>query len=148
MTVPAIHLLPERIQSKLVVTSSGCWEWQGYRDKNGYGKIRVGSKTDGTRTTTLVHRVTYELLVGPINPDREIDHLCCNRPCANPAHMEQVTHQENLRRGDTVAAHSAAKTHCPQGHPYSGDNVGRAGRKQARYCKACKKVSNAKRSAA
>jgi hypothetical protein len=103
--------LPDRIQSKIAVASSGCWEWQASCLKNGYGQVRF--KWD----MWLAHRLTYELLIGPIPEGLTIDHLCRNKPCCNPAHLEPVTQEENYRR------HVASVTACPSGHPYTGENT-------------------------
>jgi len=97
----------------------GCWLWMGRLNNNGYGSIRIMSKL--VAGPTLVHRFAYELLVGPIPEGVELDHLCKNRRCVNPAHLEPVTRSENCSRGDSGlawAAHQRRKTHCPQGHPY------------------------------
>jgi hypothetical protein len=97
-----------------------CWIYQGGLNSNGYGR----------------HRKAWEALVGPIPDGMEIDHLCRNRACVNPEHMELVTHRENVLRGDTIAARHAAKTECPAGHPYDEANtIRRYGR---RYCRTCK----------
>lgn len=107
-----------RFWSKVDKTAAGgCWEWTASKTKNGYGKFRWGA---GEK---LPHRFAYELLVGPIPSGLHIDHLCRNRACCNPDHLEPVTNRENLLRGDTIPARHAAKTHCPKGHPYAGDNL-------------------------
>lgn len=69
--------------------NGGCWPWQGFTDFNSYGRFsRYG----------LAHRFAYEFLVGPIPKGLEIDHLCRNKSCVNPDHLEAVTHRENIRR--------------------------------------------------
>lgn len=113
-----------------------CWNWTGCTARNGYGKIMTGSKLDGTKRASLAHRVSYEAFVGPIPPAMEIDHLCRNRRCVNPAHMEPVTHRENGLRGVSMAAQYAKRTHCIRGHEFSGDNL-RIGRYGERICIAC-----------
>lgn len=74
----------------LVDDAAACWPWRGAIQSKGYGKV-------GTR---LVHRVVYELVHGPIPPGLTIDHLCRNRQCANPSHLEAVTMKENYDRGE------------------------------------------------
>jgi hypothetical protein len=103
-----------------------CWEWVGTKDDDGYGNFKV--PTIGSRA----HRFAYTLLVGPIPPGLQIDHLCRNRACVNPAHLEPVTPAENLRRREL--AHP--RTHCSAGHQMTESNTGVRpdGR---RRCKAC-----------
>jgi hypothetical protein len=110
---------------------TGCWPWRGSMFGNGYGQY-----ASSFTATAMAHRIAYELVVGAIPDGLVIDHLCRNRRCVNPAHLEPVTHRENLLRGDTLTAKNAAKTHCPQGHPYTGLNlyVTRAGRRHCRTC--------------
>jgi hypothetical protein len=95
-------------RQKLHVDGPGCWEWLGYRNPDGYGE-------SGGRG---VHRRAYEEAVGAIPDGMEIDHLCHNRACVNPAHLEVVTHAENMRRSAP-----ATKTHCVNGHPYDEANT-------------------------
>ena len=102
-----------------------CHLWTASCFQNGYGKFFVGSRSDDTRRMRYAHQVGYELARGPIPPGLEPDHLCRVRRCVNDAHLEPVTHAENLRRGEGFAGVNAAKTHCPQEHPYSGENLNR-----------------------
>jgi HNH endonuclease len=113
-----------------ISTGPGCWVWTGYRNPtSGYGTI----KFTGTKGF-YAHRLVYELLVGPIPEGLQLDHLCRNRWCVNPSHMEPVTQRENLLRGDTVVAKNAAKTHCLRGHLF--DYVRPDG--TGRDCRTCK----------
>jgi hypothetical protein len=114
--------------------SGDCWEWLAARNPNGYGAFRV----DGQMRRA--HRVAYELIVGPIPPGLRLDHLCRNRGCVNPEHLEPVTQRENIIRGvgpAMAAAHQQAKTHCPQGHPYSPENTYYYAPTNGRHCREC-----------
>lgn len=124
-----------RIKAKVQITESGCWEFIGSRVGLGYGRIGWNGRL------WLAHRVTYTLLVGPIPDGLEIDHLCKNKPCCNPDHLEAVTRSENVKRGsqsDWRAAYELAKHHCPAGHPYDALNTyfTPQGHRQCRICKA------------
>lgn len=133
-----IDSLPPNMASKLLEVN-GCWEWQAYRNPAGYGILMVDRKP------RRAHRLTYELLVGPIPAGLEIDHLCRNRACANPAHLEPVTRLENVRRGMAPAAsaeRNRAKTHCVRGHLFDEANT-RITPKGYRDCRACRKIYKA-----
>lgn len=113
------------------MTAEGCFEWQGALKDGKYGGITVGSRIDGTLTSVRVHRVAYELFHGPIPDGLTIDHLCCNKRCWNPAHLEAVTNAENIKRGgERMEA-------CRRGHPRTEANVYRkpTGGLQCRVCK-------------
>ena len=90
--------LDTRLLRRRHVTEAGCWEYLGARTPRGYGNITVGSILDGTRRVRKVHAVAYELWVGDVPEGLELDHLCRNSSCFNPAHLEPVTHRVNLRR--------------------------------------------------
>lgn len=79
-----------------IVGENGCWVWQLATNKSGYATTHVGGKTKDA------HRVYYESLVGLVKKGLELDHLCRNRKCVNPQHMEQVTHAENMKRSPKV----------------------------------------------
>lgn len=95
---------------------TGCWVWAGNKDRLGYGRFGYQGRLH------LAHRASYALLIGDIPEGMDLDHLCRNPSCINPAHLEAVTHRENARRG-LAGANERMKTECPQGHPYSGDNL-------------------------
>lgn len=86
------------------------------------------------------HRITYVRAFGPIPSGLEIDHLCRNRACCNPFHLEAVTHAVNMARG-IGGQNNARKTHCPQGHEYSDDNTYRYKANGRRDCLTCRRVS-------
>lgn len=97
---------------------NGCWEWLGATFVgNGYGQV-----THGDVPTKLAHRFSYIAFNGPVPPDLVLDHLCRNRRCVNPAHLEPVTPQVNVIRGNVGVA-QRAKTHCIRGHEFTGYNL-------------------------
>lgn len=132
----------DRVLPRLIPQPNGCWLWPGavtYRD--GYGL--VGITINGRPTTRTVHRVVWEGLRGPIPEGMEIDHLCRTRLCANPDHLEVVTHAENQRR--------MAGNVRPNGHPRTAETSGlnSNGRLVCKIChraavrqhRACKKAA-------
>lgn len=110
-----------------------CWQWTGYLMPNGYGNFHHEGRT------WLAHRLAYLFFVGELDRDLQIDHICRNRACVNPRHLELVTHRENNARGSR-----AQRTHCPYGHPYSPENTYYAyrGQNRMRKCRECQRTRN------
>lgn len=108
------------------VSESGCWEWIGTLSSAGYGRFEKD----------FAHRVSYRQHVGPIPVGLQLDHLCRNRKCVNPKHLEPVTGQVNTLRGETLPAINAAKTECIHGHPFDSANTGIRANGH-RWCRAC-----------
>lgn len=119
--------------------NSGCWLWTAFINDNGYGKIGYGRCPEGKGSIEFpAHRSMYEYTHGPIPKELTVDHLCRVRCCVNPEHLEIVSNKVNILRGTGPTALNAVKTHCPQGHSYSGSNLWI--RKTGRYCRACCKA--------
>jgi hypothetical protein len=125
--------LPANMQSKITVNESGCWHWTAAVNSRNYGQVGV----DGVSKST--HRITYQLLVGPIPEGLQIDHLCRNTRCCNPEHLEPVTALENRRRRPDFN-----KSHCVNGHELTVENtiIKLAGGVEIRRnCRTCTKES-------
>jgi hypothetical protein len=97
--------IKERILAKVSRAENGCWLWRGKVGTNGYAMFQIDRKY------IRVHRASYQAFVGPIPAGLQIDHLCRNRACVNPQHLEPVTQRENTRRGFL-----SRKPTCPLGH--------------------------------
>lgn len=114
-----------------VIQESGCWDWVGTIQALGYGHVKVV----GQRRRIYSHRYIYEEMVGPVPAGLTLDHLCHNRRCVNPAHLEPVSQRENILRGGGPTAANARKTHCKNGHEFTPENTHT--RKTGRACRAC-----------
>ncbi len=127
-----------------VVQENGCWEWVGSLSENGYGFMSWKS-----RSCYRAHRYYYEREYGPIPEGLQIDHLCRNRKCVRPDHLEAVTRRENMMRGFGVGGINARKTHCLRGHAFTPENTywSRNGNreKKKRRCLTCARAQRKSR---
>jgi hypothetical protein len=126
--------IKEKFESKYTIALDGCWLWLAGPHSNGYGQfhVRVGKRS---YKNVLAHRFSYELAQGLIPRGLELDHLCRQRACVNPHHLEPVTTKENLLRGEGACAKNARKTYCVNGHEFTEANT--RYNKKGRACKTC-----------
>jgi len=129
----------DRFADKIALADDGCIVWIASTNNRGYGTFSAGPVG-----TVGAHRWSYEYHVGDVPKGVDLDHLCRNRACVNPEHLEPVTHRENLMRSPTIPAINASKTHCPLGHSYSGDNLSMIVSTNSRVCITCRRA-NARR---
>lgn len=138
--VPPVSAKPvdERIKNSVDITVSGCWEWTLAIDKDGYGSIKVGGKS------MRASRVSYEVFVDDIPVGFVVSATCRNRACVNPAHLDAISMQECVIRGESDPLKNFAEyhqrrraaTHCPHGHEWSPENT-RYADDGGRVCRSC-----------
>ena len=136
---PWQEVMIERFIKFVEVLDGGCWNWRGAHSyTTGYGMFWTG------KVMTNAHIVSWQLhnkLDVPLG--LELDHVCRNRGCINPEHLEPVTHKVNVLRGNSIPAKRAAQTHCKRGHELVGDNLFSNLKRKRRYCRACDRLKKA-----
>lgn len=110
---------------------NGCWNWISCVGKNGYGVYSIQGKRQYT------HRLAYEFSGQKLDSDLCLDHLCRNRKCCNPEHLEQVTQAVNTNRGDGVNYQYKPKDYCSKGHKYSEVGFYKWNNRPGKVCKIC-----------
>ncbi len=126
-----------------VEKTTTCWLWLASKKENGYGMVGVCRSTNGKRSAKMfyAHRLAYEFIIGRIPEGKILHHLCGNRGCVNPSHLQPVSYAEHPGAGPDI---ERKKTHCPKGHSLSGDNLSPWHLKQGgRVCLTCIKLRNA-----
>ena len=136
------HVIPE--------PNSGCWLWEAQVSKEGYGRFHTAEGKQGWS-----HRISYELFKGAIPEGLHLDHICRNRICCNPEHLEPVTPTENCFRGESHIPKNKIKTHCKNGHEFNDKNTYWFSYRETmhRKCRACRsatmcRIKSARRKAA
>lgn len=137
ITAPITEADMRRFWAKVVIDPSGCLLWTASAFSAGYGQFKHGGRT------LAAHRFAYTALVGPVPDGLVLDHLCRNKRCAAPDHLEPVTDRVNILRGEAPPAINAAKTACMRGHLLDEANtyIVRPGKRLCRACERARKIA-------
>ena len=118
-----------------VKKAEGCWEWAAFVNPAGYGVFYLG---EANPRWALAHRYAHAATHGPHDPTLELDHLCRNRKCVRPDHLEPVSHRVNVMRSPVaLAARQARQTHCKRGHEFTPENTYQPPGRFQRMCREC-----------
>jgi hypothetical protein len=132
-------VIKARLMAAVLIEPSGCYTWTKYRNKHGYGAIFYREKK------WLAHRLAYVILTGSNLPEGLVsDHLCRNRACINPAHIDWVTQRENYRRGMVPSAISLRTNRCQNGHEFRPETTFVDKRDGKRECMICRRERKAR----
>lgn len=132
----------DKFWAKVDMNPHHCWEWQGSTRGNGYGQVAFGAAGKPGHKVMYAHRVAYVLTKGDIPAGLVVDHLCRNRACVNPEHLELVTLAENTKRAVPFWP-SRRPTHCKHGHGLTEENAG-VRQNGERWCRVCQRGRNAR----
>lgn len=132
----------EKLSSGAFVNGEYCWQWKRRLNSDGYGLFDISPDFGCVRS----HRFCYEIVNGFADPEKTLDHLCRNRACVNPSHLELVSNEENIKRGFCITIMKSRQTHCIRGHELIEGNLYHPpNRPNARYCQLCININSLNR---